>query len=89
LNSCPVIISGWPFPQLPASCGHLRIAPTHWPTSSSAAGEAPRLIAYDDAVGLPLDQALAALEWTAQVGILAAEDLVHAARLGRIRLRSS
>jgi len=46
------------------------------------AGEAPRLIAYDDAVGLPLDQALAALEWTAQVGILAAEDLVHAARLG-------
>src|SRR5574339_42680 len=25
------------------------------------AGEAPRLIAYDDAVGLPLDQALAAL----------------------------
>src|SRR5881409_2643692 len=46
------------------------------------AGEAPRLIAYDDAIGLPLDQALAALEWTAQVGILAAEDLVHAARLG-------
>ena len=46
------------------------------------AGEAPRLIAYDDTVGLPLDQALAALEWTAQVGILAAEDLVHAARLG-------
>src|SRR5437870_12025592 len=46
------------------------------------AGEAPRLIAYDDAIGLPLDQALAGLEWTAQVGILAAEDLVHAARLG-------
>src|SRR5258707_12860058 len=46
------------------------------------AGEAPRLIAYDDAVGLPLDQALAALERTAQVGILAAEGLVHAARLG-------
>src|SRR5512145_34713 len=46
------------------------------------AAEAPRLIAYDDAVGLPLDQALAALEWTAQIGILAAEDLVHAARLG-------
>ena len=60
MNSCSVIISRWPFPQLPASCG---------------------LIAYDDAVGLPLDQALAALEWTAQVGILAAEDLVHAARL--------
>lgn len=45
------------------------------------AGEAPRLIAYDDVVGLPLDQALAALEWTAQVGILAPDDLVHAARL--------
>src|SRR2546428_13296543 len=45
------------------------------------AGEAPRLIAYDGAIGLPLDQALAAFEWTAQVGILAAEDLVHAARL--------
>src|SRR3989440_2091909 len=29
------------------------------------AGEAPRLLAYDDATGCPLDQALAALEWTA------------------------
>src|SRR6266571_4923068 len=28
------------------------------------AAEAPRLIAYDDAVGCPLDQALAAIEWT-------------------------
>ncbi|MGH7529251.1 MAG: hypothetical protein ACREMN_02620 [Gemmatimonadales bacterium] len=46
------------------------------------AGEAPRLIAYDDMLGCPLDQALAALEWTGQVGILAADDLVHAARLG-------
>jgi hypothetical protein len=46
------------------------------------AGEAPRLVAYDDAVGCPLDQALAALEWTAAVGILHADDLVHAARLG-------
>ena len=46
------------------------------------AGEAPRLVAYDDAVGCPLDQALAALEWTAAVGILQADDLVHAARLG-------
>ena len=26
------------------------------------AGEAPRLLAYDDAVGCPLDQALAAVE---------------------------
>jgi hypothetical protein len=46
------------------------------------AGEAPRLVAYDDAVGCPLDQALAALEWTVAVGILQGEDLVHAARLG-------
>jgi len=46
------------------------------------AGEAPRVIAYDDAVGCPLDQALAALEWTAQIGILAEDDLLHAGRVG-------
>jgi len=46
------------------------------------AGEAPRLLAYDDAVGCPLDQALAVIEWTAAVGILAEDDLIHAARLG-------
>lgn len=46
------------------------------------AGEAPRLVAYDDSTGCPLDQALAALEWTAAVGILAEDDLIHAARLG-------
>lgn len=46
------------------------------------AGEAPRLVAYDDAVGCSLDQALAALEWTAAVGILEQDDLIHAARLG-------
>src|SRR5205823_9535494 len=46
------------------------------------AGEAPRLLAYDDATGCPLDQALAALEWTAAVGTLAEDDLIHAARLG-------
>jgi len=45
------------------------------------AGEAPRLLAYDDAVGCPMDQALAALEWTAAVGILAADDLLHAAQI--------
>src|SRR2546430_51638 len=45
------------------------------------AGEAPRLIAYDDAVGCPLDQALAAIEWTSAVGILAQEALIHPARL--------
>ena len=46
------------------------------------AGEAPRLLAYDDAVGCPLDQALAVLEWTGAVGILATDDLLHAARVG-------
>src|SRR5690348_1031626 len=46
------------------------------------AGEAPRLLAYDDAAGCPLDQALGAIEWTGAVGILAQDDLIHAARLG-------
>lgn len=45
------------------------------------AGVAPRLLAYDDAAGCPLDQAVAALEWTAAVGLLHDDDLVHAARL--------
>ena len=46
------------------------------------AGEAPRLIAFDDEVGCPLHNALAALEWTSAVGILSDTDLLHAARLG-------
>ncbi len=45
------------------------------------AGEAPRILAFDDAVGCPMDIALAALEWTRAVGILHDDDLVHAARL--------
>src|SRR3989454_6046508 len=45
------------------------------------AGEAPRLLAFDDAVGCPLQQALAVVEWTAAVGILAEDDLIHAAPL--------
>ena len=45
------------------------------------AGEAPRLLAYDDAVGSPMDQALAALEWTGAVGILGPDDLLHAAQI--------
>jgi hypothetical protein len=45
------------------------------------AGEAPRLVAFDDALGCPVESALAALEWTGAVGILADDDLVHAARL--------
>ncbi len=46
------------------------------------AGEAPRLVAYDDEVGCPLHNALAVLEWTLAVGILNEDDHVHAARLG-------
>jgi hypothetical protein len=45
------------------------------------AGEAPRLVAFDDAAGCPMEHALAALEWTGAVGILADDDLIHAARL--------
>jgi len=45
------------------------------------AGEAPRLLAFDDVAGCPLDQGLAAIEWTTAVGILAEGDLIHAARL--------
>src|SRR3989304_2203861 len=46
------------------------------------AGEAPRLVAYDDEMGCPLDTAPAPLEWPNAVGILADTDLMHAARLG-------
>ncbi len=46
------------------------------------AGEAPRLLAFDEEFGCPLHNALAALEWTIGVGILNDRDLVHAARLG-------
>lgn len=45
------------------------------------AGEAPRLIAFDDATGCPMETALAALEWTQAVGILNEDDMVQAARL--------
>lgn len=45
------------------------------------AGEAPRLAAYDDTVGCPIEQALGALEWTRVVGILPDDDLIHAGRL--------
>ncbi len=44
------------------------------------AGEAPRLVATDNG-GCPIESALSALEWTAAVGILQDDDLVHAARL--------
>ncbi len=46
------------------------------------AGEAPRLVAYDEDMGCPLHHALAALEWTLAVGVLTEGDLIHAARLG-------
>lgn len=45
------------------------------------AGEAPRLIAFDDSMGCPLEIALAALEWTKAAGVLLDEDTLHAARL--------
>jgi len=45
------------------------------------AGEAPRLLAYDEIVGCPVHSALSALAWTAAVGILQDDDVVHAARL--------
>lgn len=45
------------------------------------AGEAPRLVAYDDGVGCPIEQALGALEWTRVVGVLPDDDLIHAGRL--------
>jgi hypothetical protein len=45
------------------------------------AGEAPRLIAFDDATGCPMETALAALEWTLAVGILLDDDMIHAVRL--------
>lgn len=45
------------------------------------AGEAPRVVAFDDAVGCPLEIALAALEWTKAAGVLLDEDMLHAARL--------
>jgi len=46
------------------------------------AAEAPRILAYEDEVGCPLHNALAALEWTVAIGILQETDHVHAARLG-------
>ena len=45
------------------------------------AGEAPRLLAFDEALGCPVETALAALEWTGAVGILLDDDLLHAGRL--------
>ncbi len=45
------------------------------------AGEAPRLLAFDDAMGCPMETALAALEWTRAAGVLPDEDQLHAARL--------
>jgi hypothetical protein len=39
------------------------------------------LHAFDDALGCPVETALAALEWSGAVGILLDDDLLHAARL--------
>ena len=45
------------------------------------AGEAPRLVALDDTIGCSMDTALSALEWSAVIGLLNDDDLVHAAQL--------
>lgn len=45
------------------------------------ADQAPRLLAFDDVAGCPVETALAALEWTEAVGLLPDDDLLHAARL--------
>ena len=45
------------------------------------AGEAPRVLAFDDAIGCPTEPLLGALEWTRVVGVLPDEDLLHAGRL--------
>lgn len=45
------------------------------------AGNAPRLLAFDDTVGCSVEQSLAALEWTRVVGLLPDDDLLHAGRL--------
>jgi hypothetical protein len=45
------------------------------------ADQAPRLLSFDDVEGCPVETALAALEWTAAVGLLPDDDLLHAARL--------
>jgi hypothetical protein len=45
------------------------------------AGEAPRLVAFDDETGCPMETALAAIEWTHAVGILQDDDMVQAVRL--------
>ena len=45
------------------------------------AGEAPRLVAFDDTIGCPMEIALAALEWTGATGVLPDDDMIHAARL--------
>src|SRR2546428_53562 len=66
-------------PRQPRTCGARAAALALF---SLRAGDAPRLLASDEAVGCPLDQALAAIEWTAAVGIVAQDDLIHAARLG-------
>ena len=45
------------------------------------AGEAPRLLALDEVLGCPMEHTLAALEWTAAVGVLHDDDQLAAARL--------
>lgn len=44
-----------------------------------AAGSAPRLLPAEDGAGLPLFNALAALQWTSETGLFQPGDKVHAA----------
>jgi len=43
-----------------------------------AAGQAPRLLPADDGAGCPLFNALAALQWTAETGLVQPSDRLHA-----------
>ena len=43
-----------------------------------AAGDAPRLLPADDRLGCPLFNAIAALQWTGETGLLRPDDRLHA-----------
>ncbi len=47
-----------------------------------AAGDAPRLLPADSGAGCPLFHALAALQWTAETGLLQSGDRLHAVWFG-------
>ena len=53
------------------------------------AGEAPRLLAFDDALGCPVETALAALEWTGAVSTGQPSASSKASRRGASPARST